>query len=195
MITDDVRGAAFRRLLSTAAPATPDQLGGDLGQAPAQVRAALDTLRRQGLAWLDATGRVVGTAGLSIRPDRHEIDLGGHRFWTWCAYDILGIFGALRATGQARSTIPDTSEPVEIHFTGGQPEPAPLVLFLPDDDYAACCTSTYDDWCPNSNFFHTAEAARSWAAGHGVTGDVLTLPEAAEHGAARWRPLTSRQPV
>ena len=195
MITDDVRGAAFRRLLRSAAPATPDQLAGDLGQPPDPVRTAIGTLRRHGLARLDAVGRVIGAAGLSIQPDRHEIDLGGRRFWTWCAYDILGIFGALRATGQARSTSPDTGEPVEIYFTGGQPEPAPLVLFLPDEDYAACCTSTYDDWCPNSNFFHTAEAACSWAADHGVTGDVLALPQAAERGAAGWRPLTTRQPT
>jgi alkylmercury lyase len=195
VITDDVRGAAFRHLLRTAAPATPDQLADDLGQSPDQVRAALDTLRGQGVARLDATGRVIGAAGLSIRSDRHEIDLGGRRFWTWCAYDILGIFGALRATGKARSTTPDTGEPVEIHFTGGQPEPAPLVLFLPDEDYTACCTSAYDDWCPNSNLFHTAEAARSLAAGHGVTGDVLTLPEAAERGTARWRPLATGQPA
>jgi hypothetical protein len=66
---------------------------------------------------------------------------------------------------------------VKIGFTAGQPEPVPLVLLVPDEDYAACCASVYDDWCPNSNFFHTFEAARSWAAAHGVTADVLTLPE------------------
>lgn len=195
MIIDDVPGAAFRRLLRTAAPATPDQLARDLNQPPAQLRAAIDTLRRQGLARLDAAGQVIGAAGLSIRPDRHEIDLGGRRLWTWCAYDIFGIFGALHATGQARSTSPDTGEPVEIHFRGGHSEPAPLVLFLPGDDYTACCTSTYDDWCPNSNLFHAAKAARAWAAEHGVTGDVLTLPEAAERATARWRPLTIGQPA
>lgn len=195
MIADAVRGAAFRRLLSTAAPATLDQLAGDLGQPRDQVSGALDTLRGQGLARFDDAGLVIGAAGLSIRPDRHEIELDGRRFWTWCAHDILGIFGALRATGKARSTTSDTGGPVEIHFTGGQPEPAPLVLLLPDDDYTAGCTSAYDDWCPNSNLFHTAEAARSWAAAHGVTGEVLTLPEAAERGAARWQALTTYQPA
>ena len=50
--------------------------------------------------------------------------------------------------------------------------------------------STYDEWCPNNNFCHTAGF---WAAGHGVTGELLTLPEAAERGAARWRPLTTSQ--
>jgi len=111
-----------------------------------------------------------------------------------CAYDILGIFGALRATGQARSATPDTGTPLEIRFRDGHPEPAPLVLFLPDDDYAACCASIYDQWCPNSNFFHTAQGASDWATAHGVTGSVLTLPDAAELGAQRWSQLTQTQP-
>jgi alkylmercury lyase len=126
---------------------------------------------------------------LSIHPDRHQIELDGRRFWTWCAYDILGIFAALRATGP-----PPRTPKLEILFRDGQPEPAPLVLFLPDDDFAACCTSMYDQWCPNSNFFRTAQAASDWATAHGVTGSVLTLPDAAELGAKRWRPLTEAQP-
>ena len=32
---------------------------------------------------------VVGSAGLSVRPDRHEIEVEGREFWTWCAYDSL----------------------------------------------------------------------------------------------------------
>jgi hypothetical protein len=63
-------------------------------------------------------------------------------------------------------------------------------LFLPDDDPDRC-TSAYDQWCPNSNLFHSAEAAQRWAAAHGITGQVLTLTQAAERGGARWRPLTA----
>src|SRR5260370_32285362 len=107
---------------------------------------------------------------------------------------MLGIFAALRATGQARSAALDTGAPLEIRFRDGQPEPAPLVLFLPDDDFAACCTSMYDQWCPNSNFFRTAQAAADWATARGVTGSVLTMPDAAKLGAKRWGPLTEAQP-
>ena len=194
-VADRVRGAAFRRLLRTSQPASPVELADDLEYTEPAVRTAIDGLSRQGWLRLDAHGRVTGSAGLSIHPDRHQIDLDGHRFWTWCAYDILGIFAALRTSGHARSTSPDNGEPVQIRFRDGHPEPAPLVLFLPDDDYAACCTSMYDQWCPNSNLFHTADAATTWATTHGVTGTVLTLPEASEFGAARWQPLTASQPT
>ncbi|HZC51571.1 MAG TPA: hypothetical protein VE441_03615 [Mycobacterium sp.] len=71
----------------------------------------------------------------------------------------------------------------------GQSEPAPLVLSLPDDDYAACCTSMYEQRCLNSNLFDGTAAATAWASAHSVSGEVLTLPLAAERGAARWAPL------
>jgi hypothetical protein len=69
------------------------------------------------------------------------------------------------------------------------------VLFLPDEDFAACCTNTYEQWCPNSNLFHCTDDATSWATDHGVTGTVLTLPDAAERRAQRWRPLTQSEPT
>lgn len=193
-LAEQVRGAAFRRLLRTSAPATSAQLADDLHEPEHDLRSAIEDLTAQGWLRLDSDGGITGSAGLSIHPDRHQINLDGSTFWTWCAYDILGIYAALGATGHARSTSPSNGRPLEIAFRDGQPEPSTLVLFLPDDDYTACCTSMYEQWCPNSNLFHTTDDATSWATDHGVTGTVLTLPDAAELAAARWRPLTEHQP-
>jgi alkylmercury lyase len=190
MLTDDVRRAAFRLLLGSRAPITAAELADQLGQPTDQVRGALKTLHEQGLLRVNAARQIIGAAGLSIQPDRHQVDLDGHRYWTWCAYDILGIFAALGATGHAYSTTPDTGQAVDVQFRDGTPQPTQLVLFLPDDDPDRC-TSAYDQWCPNSNLFHSAEAAQRWAAAHGITGQVLTLTQAAERGGARWRPLTA----
>jgi hypothetical protein len=44
-----------------------------------------------------------------------------------------------------------------------------------------------------SNLFQTAEAATAWAADHGLTGQVLTLTEAAERGGRAWRVLTEHR--
>lgn len=189
-ITRLVEGAAFRRLLRTGQPASHAQLADDLQQPELAVQAATDALHRQGQMRLDDAGRIIGSAGLSIRPDRHEITLDRRQFWTWCAYDFFGIFAALHADGHATSVTPDTGQTVRIEFRDGQPQAAPFVLFLPVDD-PTCCADAYDQWCPHSNLFHTAEAATKWATDHGLTGHVLTPTEAAERGARAWRPLTT----
>jgi alkylmercury lyase len=135
------------------------------------------------------TASTNGSAGLSIIPDRHEIELDGRRFWTWCAYDILGIVGALRADGTAHSRSPATGASLEVGFRQGRPEPTSLVLFRPDDNYKSCCANVYEDWCPNSNFFASRESASAWAAARGIPGRVMDLAEAANLATANWEPL------
>jgi hypothetical protein len=186
VLTDNVRAAAFRRLLRTNTPVAVDELTSGLHEPPDRVHAAVDALAEQGRIRCDADGRIVGAAGLSVWPDRHQIDLNPKRYWTWCAYDFLGIFAALGATGQASSPIPDTDEVAVVEFLDGAPH-GDFVLLLPSDD-VECCGNVYEQWCPNSNLFRTAADAAVWAAQHGLTGSALALTDAAEHGGARWRP-------
>jgi Alkylmercury lyase len=112
-------------------------------------------------------------------------------FWTWCAYDILGIFGALGATGTAVSRSPVTAASITLHFRDGRPGTASVVLFRPSDSYAACCTSTYEEWCPNSNFLENAESARAWSESHEVEGRILSLDEACALATNDWQPIVS----
>jgi hypothetical protein len=120
-IDEEIIGAAFKRLLRGGMAVTVTELAGDVGQPPDEVRARVTALGAQGRLRLEDDGRVAGAAGLSVGPDRHEIEIGGRRFWTWCAYDFLGIFGALRAAGVARTVSPTSGEPLEVHFERGVP--------------------------------------------------------------------------
>jgi hypothetical protein len=104
-----VRAAAFRLLIRSGEGITPESLAQVTGIAGDRLAVLLDDLVRAGRIRRDGAGRVVGSAGLSVVPDRHEIKIEGRRFWTWCAYDILGIFGALQASGRASS--PDPQRP------------------------------------------------------------------------------------
>jgi alkylmercury lyase len=185
----DVSRAAFRRLLQRGAPARVSELAADLGRPAEEIVAAVEGLNNEGRIRLDREGRVVGAAGLSIGPDRHRIDIGDRTFWTWCAYDVLGIFGALRASGAAHSTSPHSGESLEVHFRHGRPEPTTLVVFRPDDAFKSCCANVYEQWCPNSNFFESRQAASTWSKAHGMNGRVLGLTEAAELATANWEPL------
>lgn len=186
-----VRIAGFRQLLASGAPAGADGLASSMGCPLDKLAGALVELDRAGRIRLDEAGRVVGSAGLSVIPDRHRIELDGRVFWTWCAYDILGIFGATKSTGTAWSRSPATGAAIELQFSAGQPTPASVVLFRPSDSYAASCTSVYEEWCPNSNLFENIEAAEVWAASHRLEGRVLSLEEASELATMEWLPLFS----
>ena len=139
---------------------------------------------------MDAEGKITGAAGLSVVPDRHEVEISGRRFWTWCAYDILGIFGALEADGSARSVSPANGETIDLTFAKGRPESAPAVLFRPDESLATSCENVYEQWCPNSNLFPDKEAAVEWAQARKLKGQVLSLEEASALAAPEWRRLT-----
>jgi alkylmercury lyase len=184
-----VRGQAFRQLLATGGPATSEDLAAAIGLASDKVAPVLEELNTAGRIRRDETGRVIGSAGLSVVPDRHQIELEGRRFWTWCAYDILGIFGALGATGTAVSRSPATAASITLHFRDGHPRTAGVVLFRPSDSYAATCTSIYEDWCPNSNFFENAESARAWSESHEVEGRILSLDKASALATKDWQPM------
>jgi hypothetical protein len=149
---------------------------------------------------------VSGSHGLSLTPTPHALLLEHHnrrerRYWTWCAWDAVGILAALDASGRIRSTSPSSGAPIQLDFHHGHPrDPEPgLVVFFADtdcctpangaDDDPDCCGSgsVIDEWCPLVNFFEHADAAHAWAAEHGVRGTAVPLAEATDQGRTAWR--------
>lgn len=185
-----VRGAAFRLLVTHGAAIAPESLAANTGIKGDRLAVMLGDLDRAGRIRRDESGRVVGSAGLSVVPDRHAIEIEGRRFWTWCAYDILGIFAALGASGQASSPILNTGALIELDFVDGRPQKSNAVLFRPDIELMSCCDNVYEEWCPNSNLFANRASARKWATAHGIKGQVLKLEEAAGVAAKEWKSLT-----
>jgi alkylmercury lyase len=184
-----VRVEAFRQLLASGSPVEMDSLASSAACSLGELVAALDELDVAGRIRRDDTGRVVGSSGLSVIPDRHRIELDGREFWTWCAYDIVGIFGAYRASGTAFSPSPATGETIQVRFRDGRPKVDGVVLFRPSDNYAACCTNLYEEWCPNSNLFENRNSAESWSTSRGLEGRILGLDEASMVATDEWLPL------
>jgi alkylmercury lyase len=149
----------------------------------------LEAMDRTGHARRDDAGNLVGSAGLNVLPDRHEIQLGGRRYWTWCAYDVLGIFGSLGASGRAASRSPLTGGSIEVRFHDGRPQQTSVVLFLPEDS-PSCCGNVYEEWCPNLNFFEDEAAATKWSSNSDLSGRVLGLDEGVALAAAEWQALS-----
>ena len=180
-----IRRTAFRLLLARSEPVDEEQLAAATGISPSRLSKLLDTLESAGRIRRDGSGRVVGSAGLSVTPDRHEIELDGRRFWTWCAYDILGIFGALGASGRALSPSPGAGT-IAVEFRRGRPVNNDAVLFRPDEELMSYCENVYEEWCPNSNLFADGERATRWAEQRGLGGRVIGLDEASDLGTADW---------
>src|SRR5713226_8781568 len=190
--TDDgghqTRAAAFRLVLETSRAVSATQIAAELNAAPSAVEGELRRLDAAGRIRLSAEGHVLGSAGLSAAPAAHELWLGSRRFWTWCAYDVVGIVGTLGADARSLSRSPATGAPIRVLLMVRRPPATQVVVFFPDDREA---TRTIDDWCSNANFFETREAALSWWAQRKMEGEVIELDEARRRGLANWGPLLS----
>ena len=178
-LAQQTRAAAFRLLLETGQAVSAAHIAAELNAAPSDVEAAHRRLDAAGRIRLSGVGQVLGSAGLSVVPAAHELWLGSRRFWTWCAYDVVGIVGALRADARSLSHSPATGATIRLEFVAGQPPATPVVVFFPADRWSA---RTIDDWCSNANFFETPEAALSWSAQHPMLSASRGIESREDHG-------------
>jgi alkylmercury lyase len=174
---------AFWLLLDHGRPVEVGALADALEREPAAVAAAVDRLEQAGLTRRDPVGRLLGSHGLSVTPTQHELTVDGQRRWTWCAFDAVGILGALEADGRVRSRSPHSGTPIELGFHGGWPDATEAVVFLAEGP----CRSVIDDWCPLVNLFENDQAATAWARQHGIAGAARPVAQATQLGAAAWR--------
>ncbi len=183
-----IRSAGFHLLLEHGGPvdraAWAERAGVDVG--------TLDELLEgedlAGRVRLDAEGRLLGIAGLSVTPTRHEITIGGVTLWTWCALDAVGIFGALEADGTAVSTSPLDDTSITVRFASGVPD-SDAVLFVTEGYDGG---AVVDSWCPTVNFFPTRDDAVAWATQAGHTGDVVAVRDIAPQATGMWLPVVER---
>jgi hypothetical protein len=187
-LVQQTRAAAFRLLLETGRSVSAEYIAAELETSPSAVVAELRRLDADGRIRLSPAGDVLGSAGLSVAPAAHDLWLGARRFWTWCAYDVVGIVGSLGADARSLSRSPASGLEIALQFDAGRAPAGPLVLFLPDDRGSA---RTIDDWCANANFFENREVALAWSAQRNRHGEVIDLDEARRRGLAHWSPLLS----
>lgn len=136
-----VRRFAFREILATGRPWDPAMAAVSVLDAAA-VRAAVGHLVEAGRVRTDERGRVPAACGLSTDPTPHRIETGLGSWWTNCAYNALGILGALGADGRIETRSPATGAPIHVPFEQGRPVDSHAVLFLADQ---SCCSRPNED--------------------------------------------------
>jgi len=182
-LTAALRARAFNLLLRGGRPVPVAELGAPAGRQLAEVRQAIGDLVAAGRMTVAGDGAVTGSLGLTVLPDRHLLALPEGDRYTWCALDAVGVFGALAATGQIRSTTPE-GEPVVIDVESGRLRDASeLAVLLPEHRPGPTVLS----WCPLVNFFRNSRRAAEWAVETGVTGTAVGVEEAMTLGTRLWR--------
>lgn len=183
--TAAIRATGFRLLLDTERPVTIGDLTAATGMPKERVAETLASIRARGRAEFGDQDRLVGVAGLTLTPGRHELTIAGTTRWTWCALDAVGILGALEATGSVRSADPQTGEPVEIRFVNGVPDAAAHLFIL--GGYTE--GNVREDWCPQVNFFTSRDAAAQWVASRGLDGSIVAVEDIVDKASAIWKPV------
>ncbi|KAJ2975233.1 hypothetical protein NQ176_g5632 [Zarea fungicola] len=164
--------AAFQVLLQTREPLSIEALSSAKGWEAADVQKSVVALQRDGLVHLDADGYIVGVCGLSVTPTNHEMHIQGRIYWAWCALDVIGIFGALRVSGLARSLDPLTRCAIKLEFENGLPKETNLLICMADHVPGLSIKET---WCCNVNFFKLRSAGQAWMSENGVTGSIFVV--------------------
>ncbi len=180
-----LRSAGFRLLLEQGQPVPPERLAAEAGLSVAQITDILAT-RLQGRVELDDEGNLLGVAGLTLTPTRHQLTIGAKTRWTWCALDAVGILAALEASGNIQSTDPNTGQEINIAFTNGQPDNDAALFILGGYDGG----NVREDWCPLVNFFPTTQDAQMWVSENQLEGDIVSVTDITKDAAAMWRPVT-----
>lgn len=180
-----VRSAGFRLLLEDGRPIDREEWAAAAETDIGALNTILEGTETKGRVALDTEGRLVGIAGLTIEPTRHEVEIDGTTRWTWCALDAIGILGALEADGIVLSRDPRRGNEVRIAFTDGKPDDDATLFILGGYDGA----NAVEEWCPLVNFFSSRQDAEEWVQSEGLEGDIVSVTEIASQAADMWHPV------
>ena len=144
---------------------------------------ALDALDQAELLFLARTSRaVLGGVPFAAGPTVHQVTVvGGPTVSANCAIDALGIGAMLGRDTDLVSADPSSGQPVSATGREGRWtwQPAGAVVFVGSSGDGRIT----DACCPAINFFADEANALHHQRRHGLTCEVLTVPEAAEAAA------------
>ena len=177
-----LREAGFALLLRDRGPVEITDLAKAIGMDVAAAEPAVTGLARAGWLDLDESGRVVGAAGLSLVTGPHHLTLGDAPFRTWCAYDSLGIAGALATDAQVETACGQCGTTISLAFWAGVPDRSgPELLWLAEGG-----TDLRGSFCTPTVLLCGEDHGVAWSLAHGGHGELLDLAEGARRGATEW---------
>lgn len=166
-----LRELAFGLLLHWRAPVEPSSLAVHSQTDATAVESTLGALARAGRIDRDEQGRVLGSAGLTLAHGPHALEIGGHAFRTWCAFDALGIPAALEADARVETACGVCGRSITVELRDGRATVAgPAILWL-----AAGGADMRADFCTPTVLLCTEAHAHVWAEREAGRGRALGL--------------------
>lgn len=182
-----VRELAFGLLLHGRAPVEVSTLAAHSQTDPALVESTLGALARAGRIDRDEQGRVLGSAGLTLAHGPHGLEIGGHAFRTWCAFDALGIPAALEADARVETACGVCGRSIGVELQEGKATVVgPALLWL-----AAGGADMRADFCTPTVLLCSEAHAHVWAERQAGRGRALGLAAAVAEGARNWASAAS----
>jgi alkylmercury lyase len=152
-----------------------------------EVEAALSDLSNAGSITRDPAGAVVAVGGLSVVPARHRLRLDGQQFWTWCAFDGIGIPAALEVDAVVETRCPTCGRALVVQVEAGRPPAdSQVVGWLPGGPRG----NVQADFCPEANLFCDATHLVAWRETGDHASATASLVEVADIGKATCADLT-----
>jgi alkylmercury lyase len=170
------------RLLGTGKAPTQKDLALDRGFTEECVGTFLETWST--VTDIDATGRIVGFRGLTLRPTEHLLEISGQTLFTWCAWDLLFLPMILQrpdgtAFGKTRCPVTNTQILVTIGPTTVEslyPKTAFLTFPVPSSNQ-----HIRESFCCHTYFLASENAANEWLKDHPFA-SFLSISEAYDIG-------------
>jgi hypothetical protein len=132
------------------------------------------------------TGAIRGAYPFVAESRGHRVDIArGPTVESYCAIDTLGIPAMLGKDATIASRDPHSGEPVNVEVRGGRAtwEPGDAVATVP---MAELCDrqgrKAVDCVCPTTNFYASHANAEAYRRAHGLSLEILTIPQAQRLG-------------
>ncbi len=108
----DERDLALRRAIFDSFATT--------GSPPASPEGDVRALADRHVVVLDDDGEILMAHPFATHHEGARVDADGRTWWGNCAWDALGILGALHADGRIESECPDCGERLELEVRDGE---------------------------------------------------------------------------
>ncbi len=178
----ELRREIFSSLLRGEAVAIEDLLA-SFGEV---VIPMVEELVDGGVALLDEDrSYIVGAEGVSLQPTSHQLKIGGTDFYTWCAFDIIGIPAALKVDSIGVTHCPGCGKELIFDakkgdFSGVSLQES-IVGFWPN-----ASGPVVENFCPSALIYCSIDHLKDHK-GSKFDGQALPIKDLAERGEITWR--------